>query len=209
MLRKFFETGQWLINIILIIAIAGMGIFLLVRYNKEKNSSQKMMQTEGQDSSETSSQGESTLTNNTEDSSKSKALPAQSFSLTDLEGETVALSDFSGMPIMVNFWATWCPPCRAEMPLIQDFAAEYKVDLVVLAVNAGEEEVVVQNFVNNHNLDDLVFLLDPENDVASLYRIPGFPTSLFIDAEGLLQGFYIGELDKAALKNNLEKIGVD
>lgn len=209
MIRKFFKTRQWLINIFLISAILGMGIFLLFRYNKEKDGSQERTQTEGQKPSQTSSQEELSVTDIDQDSSEIEAQPAYAFSLSNLNGDVTALSDSLGTPVMINFWATWCPPCRAEMPLIQDFAAKHRADLIVLAVNAGEEKAVVQNFVNNHSLDDLVFLLDPDNDVASLYRIPGFPTSLFIDAEGLLQGFYIGELDKAALKNNLEKIGVD
>jgi thiol-disulfide isomerase/thioredoxin len=139
---------------------------------------------------------------------QSSAAPALGFNLNNLEGENIALSDYLGKAVMVNFWATWCPPCRNEMPIIQNFAAAHPDQLVVLAINAGEESPEVENFVNSHNLDAINFLMDPSNSVSDLYRVPGLPTSLFIDAEGLLQGVHIGELNEAYLAEYLAGIGV-
>jgi len=120
------------------------------------------------------------------------------FELLDLYGESVALSDFQGKAVMINFWATWCPPCRAEMPLIQEFADRHETELVVLAINAGEEEPTVQQFVNEFRYE-MLFLLDQTNSVATMYRVRGFPTSLFIDPDGVLQATHIGELSEQLL----------
>jgi thiol-disulfide isomerase/thioredoxin len=124
-----------------------------------------------------------------------------------LEGEILSFSDFEGMPLLVNFWATWCPPCLAEMPLIQDFADLYQEQLVVLAINAGEDEAVVRNFVTQQNLE-LTVLLDPTNSAAKHFRVYGFPTTLFFDEDGVLQSTHIGELNEALLLKYLLKIGI-
>jgi thiol-disulfide isomerase/thioredoxin len=124
-----------------------------------------------------------------------------------LEGELLSLSDFVGMPLLVNFWATWCPPCLAEMPLIQDFADQYQEQLVVLAINAGEDEAVVRDFVTQQNLE-LTFLLDPTNSAAKHFRVYGFPTTLFFDEDGVLQSTHIGELNEGLLIKYLVKIGI-
>ena len=124
-----------------------------------------------------------------------------------LEGETLSLSDFEGKPLLVNFWATWCPPCLAEMPLIQDIADQYQDQLVILAINAGEDEAVVRDFVTQQNLG-LTFLLDPTNSAAKYFRVYGFPTSLFFDEDGVIQSTHIGELNDALLQKYLLKIGI-
>jgi len=124
-----------------------------------------------------------------------------------LEGETLSLSDFVGKPLLVNFWATWCPPCLAEMPLIQDIADQYQDQLVILAINAGEDEAVVRDFVTQQNLG-LTFLLDPTNSAAKYFRVYGFPTSLFFDEDGVIQSTHIGELNDALLQKYLLKIGI-
>ena len=137
-----------------------------------------------------------------------KVIPAKDFELQDMDEQKIRLSDYKGKVILLNFWATWCPPCRAEMPLMQEYAEANQGDFVVLAVNVGEEKLTIENFVTNQNFDDLIFLLDPTNSVVNLYRISGFPTSLFIDSEGMLQGAYIGEMSRDLLIQYLAKIGV-
>jgi thiol-disulfide isomerase/thioredoxin len=124
-----------------------------------------------------------------------------------LEGETLSLSDFEGKPLLVNFWATWCPPCLAEMPLIQDYADQYQDQLVILAINAGEDEAVVRDFVTQQNLR-LTFLLDPTNSAAKYFRVYGFPTTLFFDKDGVLQSTHIGELNDALIQKYLLLIGI-
>jgi len=132
---------------------------------------------------------------------------APDFELEDLEGRNRSLSEFRGQSVMINFWAIWCPPCRAELPLIQAYADKFNDKLVVLAINAGEEKSNVQHFVNEFDYN-LVFLLDPENIAANHYKIRGLPTSVFIDEQGYWLSTHIGELDNNLLSNYLEKIGV-
>lgn len=132
---------------------------------------------------------------------------APDFTLTDLDGHSVTLSDYRGTPVMLNFWATWCPPCRAEMPLIQEYQDKYADEFVVLAVNGGETAQEVQAFVTAQEFD-LTFLLDADFGVAELYQVRGFPTSIFIDADGATQKIHIGELSEPLIVAYLELLGV-
>jgi thiol-disulfide isomerase/thioredoxin len=209
MLEKYLKSKKWILDILLVIAIVGMGLFVYHRFNQRiKNNPQKT----DKDLGETSQNADEVAVDESDidqTAAEIKAEPALPFNLENLKGENVALSDFLGKPVMVNFWATWCPPCRKEMPIIQEFAAANQGELIVLAVNAGEDKATVQNFVENQSFPNLNFLLDPTNSVAVLYGVPGYPTSLFIDAEGLLRTGHIGELDETLLINYLTMIGVE
>jgi thiol-disulfide isomerase/thioredoxin len=130
------------------------------------------------------------------------------FNLVDLDGESVTLSELKGTPVLVNFWATWCPPCLAEMPLIQTYADKHAGDLIVLAINAGEDEAIVRDFVERQELN-LTFLLDPDNNASSNFRVYGFPTTLFFDSNGYLQATHIGELNEALIELYLQKVGIE
>lgn len=133
--------------------------------------------------------------------------PAPDFQLQTLGRETVRLADMHGQPVLINFWATWCGPCQLEMPLIQKYYQKYSPELVVLAVNNDEPRGDVQAFVNQMKLTFPV-LLDPGAIVENQYRIRAFPTSLFIDAEGLIRYQYIGILNEQQLVQYLKQIGV-
>ncbi len=104
-------------------------------------------------------------------------------------GERVSLSDFRGQPVVLNFWATWCVPCRTEMPDLQDAYDEDGV--VVLAVNWQESEGVVQDFLDEFGLDFPV-ALDREGGVREHYGVVGLPATFFIDAEGILRARNFG-----------------
>lgn len=132
---------------------------------------------------------------------------APDFELTSLDGDIVALSDYRGTAVMINFWAIWCAPCRDELPLIQAVADRHEDELVILAVNTGEDRTNVYHFVNEFNYD-LVFLLDPSNSLASKYGVRGLPTSVFIDEEGLIQARHIGLLNELLLSDYLSQVGV-
>ena len=133
--------------------------------------------------------------------------PALDFELQVLTGEMVSLSDFRGKPVLINFWATWCPPCIQEMPLLQEIADVYEEELVVLAINGGDSMEQIRAFAEAFEYT-LIFLADPENTLSLEYSVRGFPTSFFIDAEGLIQGTYIGMMDENIIAYYLEKIGV-
>lgn len=132
---------------------------------------------------------------------------ALDFTLTDLNGEQVSLNQFKGHPVLVNFWATWCGPCKVEMPLLEDRFERYAPDLIVLGINYDEPENIVQNYVDQLGLK-FTILLDPGGKVNDQYLIQGYPSSVFIDKEGIIQAVHIGQLSDQVLDQYLAAIGV-
>jgi cytochrome c biogenesis protein CcmG, thiol:disulfide interchange protein DsbE len=136
-----------------------------------------------------------------------KGLPLADFELPSLvEGEIVKLSDYRGTPVVVNFWGTWCPPCKEEMPLLQSVYEDYSPDLVIIGVNAMDAVGTVEQFVESTNLT-FPIALDQEGKVQSQYLVRGFPTTFFIDKDGVLQDQHIGILNERLLNGYLQKIG--
>ena len=134
--------------------------------------------------------------------------PAPQFVLRSPDGDLVRLSDFAGQPVWLNFWATWCGPCRRELPDIQRLATEFEDDdLVVLAVNLGESSDTATDFWDELGLE-LTILLDSNEDVAIQYRRVGLPNNFFIDREGVLQGFQLGFLTEGKMREKLADIGL-
>lgn len=129
------------------------------------------------------------------------------FTLDALNGQQVKFDDLRGYPIMINFWASWCGPCTSEMPLLQDRYDQYGSRLLILAINASEPRQDVLDYVN---LEGLTFsiLLDPDGSIQDLYNIHAYPTSFFIDAEGVLQAQHIGSLSATQIDQYLRMIGV-
>jgi thiol-disulfide isomerase/thioredoxin len=204
---QLMDKKHWLIDISLVIIIIVMGVFVYLELSRTFDFMR-------QRSSISPANGNNALVEVNEGVpnvdvvlNEGTQVEGNELKWISLEGETLSLSDFEGMPLLVNFWATWCPPCLAEMPLIQDYADQYQDQLVVLAINAGEDEAVVRNFVTQQNLE-LTFLLDPTNSAARYYRVYGFPTSLFFDDDGVLQSTHIGELNDVLIQKYLLKIGI-
>lgn len=124
---------------------------------------------------------------------------AHDFQLQTLDGESVALSDYIGKPVIVNFWATWCEPCEREMPEFQRFYEDYEGEVEILAVNVRDlNEQTVQKFVNEYGLT-FPILLDSE-DVFRYYQVINLPASYFIDENGILIGSHAGELNYEMLE---------
>jgi len=133
--------------------------------------------------------------------------PSQDFELISATGSTVHLSDYLGHPVLINYWATWCSPCREELPLIQARYEHFAPTLVVLAINAGEDTATVKNYVDRNGFTFQV-LLDPDWKAESLFGIMAYPTSVFIDARGIIRARYVGEMSAETLDKNLKIIGV-
>ena len=132
---------------------------------------------------------------------------APDFQLQNLDGQTVSLGNLQGKPVLINFWATWCSPCRSEMPYIQEIYEEWAdKGLVVLAINIGENSAKAEEFMQNYNLSFTV-LLDTKQDVAQRYNISGIPTTFFIDKDGIIQDKVIGAFqNKTQIETRLSKI---
>ncbi|MDX8045095.1 redoxin domain-containing protein [Gracilibacillus sp. S3-1-1] len=119
---------------------------------------------------------------------------APDFALETVDGRTVRLSDFHGEPVMLNFWATWCPPCVSEMPDIERLQQD--TNLNVLAINLTETESNLEDvsrFIEEHHLT-MTIPLDKENKVADQYKILPIPTTYMIDSQGIIQFFVFGPL---------------
>ena len=127
--------------------------------------------------------------------------PAPNFTFPDLNGQQVSLSDHRGKVVLVNIWATWCPPCRQEMPSMQKlyerFTGENFEILAVSIDSAGRQAVAP--FVRTMNLI-FPIILDPKEDVRPLYGLTGVPESFIIDKEGIVVEIIIGPIDWATPK---------
>lgn len=132
--------------------------------------------------------------------------PAPDFELTDLDGESVRLSDLQGKPVLLVFGATWCPPCRAEAPLVQEVHEDHP-EMIVIWVDMEETASTVRTYVKKTGLTHRV-LLDTSGRVAELYHIYAIPTSFFIDSDGILRAMLIEELTRPFLADTLPLIGV-
>jgi peroxiredoxin len=129
---------------------------------------------------------------------------AHNFSLSDLDGRQVTLADYQGQPVVINFWATWCPPCRLEMPEFQRAYEEYEDDdLVILAVNEAEEPEVVRSFFYDEMGYTYTPLLDADGRVAEAYGAIGLPSTFFVDAGGRVTAVHRGALTQEQLQGYL------
>jgi peroxiredoxin len=118
----------------------------------------------------------------------------------------VKLSDYRGQVVLLNTWATWCPPCRAEMPDLETYYQQHQEDgFVVLAVNSQESADIVAGFLEEQDFTFPV-LLDPDGVVMRDYRVLGLPTSFFIDRDGVIRGIWSGQLSPARLKELIDPI---
>jgi peroxiredoxin len=114
-------------------------------------------------------------------------MQAPGFTLENMNGEQVSLSDYQGQKVFLNFWASWCPPCRKEMPDMQKLHEEYgSEEVVILAVNVGENKSTAANFMMQNGLSFPV-LLDNSKDTARNYLIRGIPSSYFLDQNGIIK----------------------
>ncbi|MGG1573779.1 thiol-disulfide oxidoreductase ResA [Fictibacillus sp. NRS-1165] len=135
-----------------------------------------------------------------------KGNKAPDFELTDLQGNKVRLSDYKGKGVFLNFWGTWCKPCRREMPYMQKEYKKYqKQGVEILAVNVGESNVSVKNFADRFHLS-FPIPLDGSREVTKAYGIGPIPTTFLVDKNGNIIEKTSESLSNQTIKTYMEKI---
>ena len=133
------------------------------------------------------------------------AVPLPPLSLPSLQGSTVAVAGFAGKPTVVNLWASWCPPCRREMPMLQQAQAA-NADVNFVFVNQGETPPVIQRYLDQHQLTLKNVLVDARLRTGAALGQRALPTTLFFDARGQLVSTRVGELSQATLMQRLSEV---
>lgn len=133
--------------------------------------------------------------------------PAPDFQLKDLQGESVKLSDLRGKTLVIHFWATWCPHCLTEMPLLQKLEASLRSQGgQILAVNLGEPRRHVERYARDRGLS-LPILLDPRGRAAQAFGVVGLPTTIVVDPQGkILRSIDMGSLEEGDLSEVLSRV---
>jgi thiol-disulfide isomerase/thioredoxin len=128
---------------------------------------------------------------------------APDFTLTTLEGEHLTLSDLRGQPVVLNFWATWCPPCRAEVPALGAVSDSLEGGAIVLGVDVGESARTVSDFVAERGVSYPI-ALDGDSATARLYGVRVFPTTYLLDANGVIVEIFTGPVTEPLLRARLD-----
>ena len=147
--------------------------------------------------------------NNTEHNDQPEVIPAPDFEMYDTGMNLVNLSDFFGKPIVINFWASWCPPCRIEMPYFQtvydDIGDEVQFLMISLVDGFRETIRTAENFISHYGYTFPVFY-DTMGGAAIGYRVTSIPTTVFIDRDGNLAGRWVGVLNEEQLRQFISEI---
>ncbi|MEH7075648.1 thiol-disulfide oxidoreductase ResA [Neobacillus drentensis] len=131
---------------------------------------------------------------------------APDFALIDMQGNKHQLSDYRGQGVFLNFWGTWCPPCKKEMPYINNQYHQYKEKGVqVLTVDIQESELAVNQFADRLKLD-FPIMIDTDKEVMNTYGIDPLPATFLIDKNGKVVNYYTGELTEDKIREFMEKI---
>lgn len=123
---------------------------------------------------------------------------------TTLAGEDISLQNLQGYPVIINFWATWCVPCRVEMPMLQSFFERYhEQGLEVIAVNMGENQSTVQDWITDFGYTFMV-ILDEDQSLFERYQIRGQPSTFIVSPQGIITDIFYGPISDRGLNNALQ-----
>lgn len=129
---------------------------------------------------------------------------APNFTLTTLDGKESSLEDLKGKVVMINFWASWCEPCRTEMPAMQEAYEKYKDQgFEIVAVNIAETDVTAASFARQYGLTFPIWM-DRDREVTQLYKIGPIPSSLFVDSNGKITYRYEGPVNVSQLDSIIQ-----
>ncbi len=143
------------------------------------------------------------LSGNNASASTSRSGNTVDFTMNDFNGKPVSLSSYRGHPVLVNLWASWCPPCRAEMPNLVAFYNEHKDEgLILLAVNSTDQMAPAKQFAEQQGMPFPV-LFDPQGQAMQLFNTTGLPGSYLIDRKGNIVFSWIGGITTDVLKTKV------
>jgi peroxiredoxin len=132
--------------------------------------------------------------------------PAPDFTLQTVDGAPLRLSDLKGKAVFMNFWATWCTPCREEMPAMQELYEEHRDrGLVILAVNMEEDQARVRRWVEQGGFT-YTFVLDSDGEQVKRYNVKAAPTSYFIGRDGAIRDLKLGAISRAEMQAKVAKL---
>jgi cytochrome c biogenesis protein CcmG, thiol:disulfide interchange protein DsbE len=133
---------------------------------------------------------------------------APDFALEGLDGKTLRLADLRGKVVLLNFWATWCPPCKAEMPDLNALQREYGAaqDFVVVGVNVEEDAATVKPFVEKNGLSFPIVLDRDSRITTQLFGVRPLPTTFIIDREGYIRDAWNGQISREAMLARLKRV---
>ncbi len=125
---------------------------------------------------------------------------APSLRLKDLQGIEHTLNDYRGQVVLINLWATWCPPCKAEMPTLNEYyQAHRKNGFALIAINAGETADLVNAFIQENQLS-LIIWLDPQNQASRAFKVMSYPSSFVVDRQGTVRLAWVGAISREMLE---------
>jgi len=132
---------------------------------------------------------------------------APEFEADGIDGDQFLMSNSRGQVVLLNFWATWCEPCRAEMPMLEArYGEEGSAGVLVVGINPDETPAQVRSYRDALKLT-FPLLLDPGGEVRTLYRVRGYPTTFLVDEAGMIQFVHVGGLDAETLDDYLQAMG--
>jgi thiol-disulfide isomerase/thioredoxin len=130
---------------------------------------------------------------------------APDFALESIQNQQIVLGDLRGQPLVINFWATWCPPCRAEMPHLDEASSKYEGQVRIIAIDQGESREQVEAFASEIGIT-FPLLVDEPSDVSRVYGVRALPTTFFVDKNGIIVEVFTGTLNRAILEDRIGKM---
>jgi cytochrome c biogenesis protein CcmG/thiol:disulfide interchange protein DsbE len=134
--------------------------------------------------------------------------PMPSFELTTLDGTTLRSDDLAGKPLVLNFWASWCPPCAQEHPVLLDLAQRYGDRVTIVGILYNDDAEGAARFLSRYGDGGWTDLLDPSGATAVDFGVTGPPETFFVDADGVVRGKQIGPVTSEVISAQMAALGV-